>query len=410
MIHHFSTTPQSLFEHLETQFLKPRMDRKPVHYFCGNSLGLQPIMARHFINEVLNDWSELAVDGHFYATNRWYDYHKKLIPSLARLAGAEQEEVTAMGTLTGNLHLLMISFFKPHGKRTKILMEAGAFPSDQYMVESQLRFHGLDPDQHLIEVKPREGERILHTEDILKAIKDAGEELALVLFSGVQYLTGQVFDMEAITKAGHQAGAKVGLDLAHAMGNVPLKLHQWKVDFAAWCSYKYMNGGPGAIAGLYVHSQYANRPDLPRFAGWYGYVEETRFLMEKGFKPMPGAQGWQLSNENVMSMASLRSSLQLFDQVPLDWLEEQRKELNNHLSAVVGKYGDLSILTPAKRGAQLSIVVKNGKGKQLFQHLHQNKILGDWREPDVIRLTAAPMYNTHTDIESVDEALQKFFA
>jgi kynureninase len=410
MIHHFSTTPQSLFEHLQTQFLKPRMDRKPVHYFCGNSLGLQPIMARHYINEVLNDWSEMAVDGHFYALNRWYDYHKKLIPSLARLAGAEQQEVTVMGTLTGNLHLMMVSFYRPKGKRTKILMEAGAFPSDQYLVETQVRFHGLDPDVHIIEVQPREGERILHQEDILKAIREAGEELALVLFPGVQYLTGQVFELEEICKAGHQVGAMVGLDLAHAMGNIPLKLQTWGVDFAAWCSYKYLNGGPGAIAGIYVHEKFAEKLDLPRFGGWYGYDEETRFLMQKGFKPMPGAQGWQLSNENVMSMASLRSSLQLFDQVPLDWLEDQRKDLNKHLSQVVQKFSSLEILTPVRRGAQLSIVVKNGQGKALFKHLHQNRILGDWREPDVIRLTPAPMYNSHSEIELVDEAFKSFFS
>jgi kynureninase len=352
----------------------------------------------------------MAVDGHFYALNRWYDYHKKLIPSLARLAGAEQQEVTVMGTLTGNLHLMMVSFYRPKGKRTKILMEAGAFPSDQYLVETQVRFHGLDPDVHIIEVQPREGERILHQEDILKAIREAGEELALVLFPGVQYLTGQVFELEEICKAGHQVGAMVGLDLAHAMGNIPLKLHSWGVDFAAWCSYKYLNGGPGAIAGIYVHEKFAEKLDLPRFGGWYGYDEETRFLMQKGFKPMPGAQGWQLSNENVMSMASLRSSLQLFDQVPLDWLEDQRKDLNKHLSQVVQKFSSLEILTPVRRGAQLSIVVKNGQGKALFKHLHQNRILGDWREPDVIRLTPAPMYNSHSEIELVDEAFKSFFS
>ncbi len=409
MIHHLSTTPQSLFEQLETQFLKPRMDRKPVHYFCGNSLGLQPIMARHYVSEVLNDWSELAVDGHFYATNRWYDFHKQLIPSLARLAGANNSEVTVMGTLTGNLHLLMVSFFQPKGKRTKILMEAGAFPSDQYLVETQLKFHGLDPEKHLIEVQPREGERILHTEDIVKAITEAGDELALVLFSGVQYLTGQAFDLETITRAGHQVGAMVGLDLAHAMGNVGLKLHTWNVDFAAWCNYKYLNGGPGCIAGLYVHEKYANRPDMNRFGGWWGYDEETRFLMQKGFKPMSGAQGWQMSNENVLSMASLKASMQLFDQVPLDWLEEQRKELNQHLSLVVKKFPELQVITPKRRGAQLSISVKGGRGKELFQFLHHSKILGDWREPDTIRLTPAPMYNNHREIDRVEEALSQFF-
>lgn len=409
MIHHFSTTPQSLFEHLERQFLKPKMDRKPVHYFCGNSLGLQPIMARHHINEVLNDWSEMAVDGHFYAQNRWFDYHKLLVPGLARLTGAETNEVIPMGTLTANLHLLMVSFYQPKGKRTKIIMEAGAFPSDQYLVETQVRFHGLDPKKHIIEVGPRTGERIIKSEDIIQAIKDAGENLALVLFPGVQYLTGQLFDMEAITKAGHQVGAFVGFDLAHAIGNVALNLHQWKVDFAAWCSYKYLNAGPGAIAGLYVHENHCKNPNMPRFGGWYGHEEETRFLMEKGFKPIVGAQGWQLSNENILSMAALRSAIQLFDHVPLDWLEDHRKELNSHLERILKKYADLHVITPKKRGAQLSFSVKGGKGKALFQHLHKSRILGDWREPDIIRLTPAPMYNTHDEIDRVEEALNSFF-
>ncbi len=409
MVHHLSTTPQSLFEQLERQFLKPKMDRKSVHYFCGNSLGLQPIMARHYVSEVLNDWAELAVDGHFYASNRWYDYHKKLIPGLARLAGANVKEVTAMGTLTGNLHLLMVSFYQPKGKRTKVLMEAGAFPSDQYLVETQVRFHGLNPNDHIIEVKPREGERTIRHEDIIESIKKHGEEIAVVLFSGVQYLTGQAFEHEEIANAAHSVGAYIGFDLAHAMGNINLKLNQWNVDFAAWCNYKYLNAGPGSIAGLFVHEKHANRDDLPRFAGWWGYDEETRFLMEKGFKQMEGAQGWQLSNENVMSMASLRSSLELFDQVPMDWLFDQRKELNFHLEDVLSKFKELEIITPKKRGAQLSISVKNGKGKALFQHLHSQRILGDWREPDVIRLSAAPMYNTHNEIDEVERALSSFF-
>ena len=409
MIHHFSTTPQSLFEQLEKQFLKPRKDRQPVHYFCGNSLGLQPIMARHYVNEVLNDWAEMAVDGHFYAQHRWFDYHKMLTPGLARLVGASAEEVIPMGTLTANLHLLMVSFFKPKGKRTKILMEASAFPSDQYLVESQMRFHGLDPAEHIIEVAPRTGERSLRDEDILTAIKNTGEELALVLFPGVQYLSGQLFDMAAIAKATHQVGAVIGLDLAHAIGNVPLQLHQWKIDFAAWCNYKYLNAGPGAIAGLYVHETHARNPDIHRFAGWYGHDEASRFLMEKGFNPIKSAQGWQLSNENILSMAALRASLQLFDQVPLDWLAEQRKELNTHLQEVVFKFPDLQIITPKKRGAQLSISIQGGQGKTLFQHLQKHNILGDWREPDVIRLTPAPMYNTHQEIDFVEAAFRSFF-
>lgn len=388
--------------------MKPRMNRKPVHYFCGNSLGLQPIMARHYVNEALNDWAEMAVDGHFYARNRWFDYHKLLSPSLARLTGASTDEVTTMGTLTGNLHLLMVSFYRPEGKRTKIIMEAGAFPSDQYLVESQVRFHGLNPEEHIVEVSPRPGERVLHMEDIVKTIADHGETVSLVLFSGVQYLTGQLFDMKTIVEEGHRVGAKVGLDLAHAIGNVPLQLHSWGVDFAAWCTYKYLNGGPGSIAGLFVHENHGNNPDLPRFAGWWGYDEETRFLMKKGFKPMTGAQGWQLSNENILSMTSLRASLELFDLVPLDWLEDHRKELNIHLENVIRRFSDLKIVTPSSRGAQLSFSIGNGRGKELFQHLHQNHILGDWREPDIIRLTPAPMYNSHEEIDKVEIALQSF--
>lgn len=409
MIHHLSTTPQSLFDHMERQFMKPRMNRKPVHYFCGNSLGLQPIMARHYVNEVLNDWAEMAVDGHFYARNRWFDYHKLLTPALARLTGSEQSEVATMGSLTGNLHLLMVSFYQPKGKRTKILMEAGAFPSDQYMVESQVRFHGLNPDEHIVEVAPRQGERVLHMEDIVKAIQKEGDSLALVLFSGVQYLTGQLFDIETITQEGHKAGAFVGIDLAHAIGNVPLHLHRWQVDFAAWCTYKYLNGGPGSIGGLFVHEKHGQNSTLPRFAGWWGYEEDTRFLMQKGFKPIAGAQGWQLSNENILSMTSLRASLELFDQVPLDWLEEHRKELNSHLEKVIRKFSDLKVVTPKSRGAQLCFSVQNGRGKELFQHLHQSHILGDWREPDIIRLTPAPMYNTHKEIDRVEEAMTQFF-
>jgi kynureninase len=400
---------QNFFSDSPARFLHPRgKDGGPLHYFCGNSLGLQPIASKSAIEEVLADWAGMAVEGHFRAGRRWYDYPSLLSPALAALCGADSTEVRAMGTLTANLHLMMVSFFRPSGKRTKILMESGAFPSDQYAVETQLRFHGLDPEDHLIELSPRPGESWLHTEDILSAIEKHAEELSLVLFSGVQYLSGQVFDMSAIAAAAKKAGACVGFDLAHAIGNVPLRLHDWQVDFAVWCSYKYLNGGPGAVAGIFVHKEHAENNQLPRFAGWYGYDEQQRFLMEKGFKPAYGAQGWQLSNENILSMASLRAALEEFQRVDFNLLMARQKELVARMEEILLGFPDIQILTPISRGGQLSMRLRNGNTRMLLEHLRREDIVGDYREPGVVRLAVAPLYNSETDLAALESALASF--
>ena len=399
------------FQELQQAFHRPKdSSGKELHYFCGNSLGLQPLSSQAAIQEVLNDWANLAVDGHFKAERRWYDYPNLLKTGLARLCGALPEEVQAMGSLSSNLHLMMVSFFRPEGKRRKILMESGAFSSDQYVVESQLKFHGLNPLTDLIEVQPRAGEDFLRTEDIVKKIEENAGELALVLFSGVHYLTGQAFDMESISRAAQQAGAKVGFDLAHAIGNIRLNLHQWGADFAVWCSYKYLNGGPGATGGIFVHERYAADESLPRFAGWFGYDESLRFKMEKGFRPMYGAQGWQLSNENILSLAAIRSSLELFEKVSLEQLEQRREYLTERLQQILEPYESLKIITPPSRGAQISLQSKTGSIRPLFDFLHASGIIGDYREPGVIRLAVAPLYVREDDLTALEKGMKAFFS
>lgn len=401
---------QNLFIKIQNEFLRPVSDNgEALAYFCGNSLGLQPKGTSAAISEVLKDWAEMAVDGHFKAGRRWYDYPALLSPSLAKLCGAKETEVAAMGTLTGNLHLMLVSFFQPKGKRTKILMEAGAFPSDHYAVETQLKFHGLNPSENIIEVFPREGEECLQTEDILKAIHDHSEELSLVLFSGVHFLSGQAFDMKAITAAAHGIGAKAGFDLAHAIGNIRLELHQWNVDFAVWCSYKYLNGGPGSVAGIFVHERYASDNSLPRFGGWFGHDESRRFLLEKGFNPIPGARGWQLSNENILSLAAIRASLELFELVGPELLEKRRNSLNYKLQDVINQFPEMKTITPESRGAQISVKLLGGKEKALFTHLRDNGIVVDLREPNILRMTATPLYTTENEINKLEAALKTFF-
>ncbi len=399
------------FREMKDAFIHPlKPDGSLVHYFCGNSLGLQPISTRGAIEEVLEDWGSLAVGGHFKAKRRWYDYPKLLNNGLARLCGALPTEVQAMGSLSGNLHLMLVSFFRPEGRRKKILMEAGAFPSDQYAVESQLRFHGLDPEKDLIEVRPREGEFCLQTEDILRQIEENANDLALVLFSGVHYLSGQAFDMQAISRAARNAGARVGFDLAHAIGNIPLKLHEWQADFAVWCSYKYLNAGPGAVGGIFVHDRHAADTSLPRFAGWFGHDESRRFLMEKGFRPEYGAPGWQLSNENILSLAAIRASLAEFDKVSLDLLEKRREYLNGRMQKIIDRFEALETLTPAERGAQISVRFRNGSIRPLFEHLHSAGIVGDLREPDIMRLAVAALYTSDEDLNALERGLETFFS
>jgi len=400
--------------HFRSQFLFPKHNDKDFIYLCGNSLGLQPKVVGEVIKRQLDNWANYAVEGWFDGNEPWMFYHKELKNLMAPIVGALPSEVCPMNTLTVNLHLLMVSFYQPKGRRFKIIMEGGAFPSDQYAIESHVRFRGFDPKEAIVEVFPREGEEVLRTEDIVAQIKENRDEIALVLFGGINYYTGQWYDMEIITKAGHEIGALVGWDLAHAAGNVPVQLHDWDVDFACWCSYKYQNSGPGGISGIFVHEKHFNNTELNRFAGWWGYQENKRFKMEKGFVPEVGADGWQVSCTQVMPMALYHASLQIFEQAgfiePLrnksialtGYLESIINEVNKELGVVQYK-----IITPKEekdRGAQLSIIAQR-KGKQIFDGLMANHVLGDWREPDVIRLSAVPLYNSFEDVFLAGQAL-----
>lgn len=399
-------------------FFFPKVSGQEALYFCGNSLGLQPKSVKDYLNKELNNWAEMAVDGHFHGEDAWYHIRKKSKPALAEILGAQEHEVVAMNNLTVNLHLLMVTFYQPTKERYKILIEAGAFPSDQYMLESQVKWHGLDPDTTIIEIKPREGEHTLRTEDIVAEIKRHGKELALVNMAGLQYYSGQLFDMKAITKAAHEVGALAGFDLAHAVGNAPLSLHDWEVDFATWCSYKYLNSGPGNVSGIYIHEKYAERPDLPRFAGWWGHDEAQRFLMEKGFIPMFGADGWQLANSNVLALAAHQASLDIFHEAGIKNLRKKSELLTGYLEFLIreisGESGILEIITPenpSERGCQLSLLIHQG-GKAVFDEWYQHGVVGDWRNPNVIRLAPTPLYNSFMDVfrfaKILEQSLNKF--
>ena len=396
------------------EFHIPVINGKEAYYFTGNSLGCQPKRTRDFVEEEMQKWQDYGVEGHFVPKQKpWMHYHKVTKDALAKIVGAKPIEVVSMNNLSVNLHLLMVSFYKPTQTRYKIICEAGAFPSDQYMFETQLKYHDLDPDEALIELKPREGEYTLHLEDIVKTIEKTGDELALVLIGGLQYYTGQLFDMKSITQAGHKVGAKVGFDLAHGIGNAPLQLHDWDVDFATWCSYKYLNSGPGNVSGIFVHERFAHDTDLNRFAGWWGHDEGERFLMEKGFKPMPGADGWQLSNVNVLASAAHAASLEIFEGVGMNALRAKSLKLTAFLEFIIDElnkeYGGFEIITPRdpeQRGAQLSIFFhKNGKA--LFDYLVQNGVIGDWREPNVIRIAPVPLYNSFEDVYHFSRLLKE---
>jgi len=384
------------------RFYFPQIKGKDVIYFTGNSLGLQPKNAQDYVNEIMKDWRELAVEGHFYAEKPWWDYHERLAKPLAKIVGAKSSEISVMNTLTVNLHLLLVSFYRPTSKRFKIICEEKAFPSDQYMFKSQLRFHGIDPDEALIEIKKRDGEHFWRTEDITHKIKEVGEELALVLIGGVNYYNGQVFNMKKITQAGKEVGAFVGWDLAHAAGNVELHLHEWGVDFAAWCSYKYMNSGPGNVSGIFVHETFLNQKDIPRFEGWWGTKKETRFLMKPEFEPMDNADAWQISNSSVIAVAPYLASLMVFEEVGMDTLITKRKKIVAYLEFVLKSIaneveGSFEIITPLDRGCQLSVLL-HGEGKALFDYLIKNGVITDWREPNVIRLAPAPFYCSYEDM------------
>lgn len=396
-------------------FLIPKVQGKDSLYFCGNSLGLQPKVAREALGIELDDWEKYGVEGHFHGTNPWFHYHHFLKENTAKLVGAKPMEVVVMNNLTVNLHLMMMSFYRPTKERYKIIMEGGAFPSDMYAMESQAKLHGFTYEEAVVEVFPREGEHHLRTEDILRTIELEGDKVALVMFSGVQYYTGQYFDIENITKAAKKIGANCGWDLAHAAGNVHLKLNEWGVDFAVWCSYKYLNSGPGSVSGVFVHEKHANSPELVRCAGWWGHKEEVRFNMEKGFIPEEGAAGWQLSNAPVFSMAVHKASLEMFALVGMEKLAKKGQELNAFLEFVIKdseKNNDkleFEIITPAapERGCQLSLLTGTN-GKDLFDYLTKNGVIADWRNPNVIRLAPVPMYNTFMDLWEFGELLRNY--
>jgi kynureninase len=388
------------------RFFIPQHEGKDSVYFTGNSLGLQPKTTAQYVQQELDDWAKLGVEGHFQAKNPWMPYHEIFPKQLSKIVGCKVNEVVVMNQLTVNLHLLMVSFYRPTKERYKIICEAKAFPSDQYAFETQARYHGFNPADAVIEVSPREGEHTLRTEDILATIREHGDTTAVVLFGGINYYTGQLFDMKAITDAAHAVGAYAGFDLAHAAGNVELHLHEWKVDFACWCSYKYMNSGPGGVAGVYIHEKHVANNDLPRFAGWWGYKKETRFKMEKGFDPIPTAEGWQLSNAPVLSMAAHKASLDIFEEAGMEKLHAKRKELAAYLHFVLNDINSnqaekiLEIITPAnekERGCQVSMLMfKNGK--DIFNELTKQGVIADWREPNVIRIAPVPLYNSFEDI------------
>lgn len=393
----------------------PSFHEKPVVYFTGNSLGLQPKQTKSYIEQELNDWAKWGVEGHFHAINPWFSFHELLTEKVARIVGAKNKEVVVTHSLTTNLHLLMVSFYRPTAKRYKILCEGKAFPSDQYALESQAKFHGFDPKDAIVEIFPRTGEYLIREEDIYAKIQELGDSLALIMIGGVNYYTGQLFDMKTITEKGHAVGAVVGFDLAHAAGNVELYLHDWGVDFAAWCTYKYLNSSPGGVSGMFVHERHADNPDLPRFAGWWGHDKDVRFKMESGFRPMEGAEGWQLSNAPILGMAAHLAALDIFDEAGMQEISNKRNDLTGFLEFVIEDISrnsdkvNFEIITPnekTKRGAQLSILA-HGQGKSLFDKLSEEGVVADWREPNVIRIAPAPLYNSYEDVYRFGEALKK---
>lgn len=387
------------------QFYFPMMNGRETVYFTGNSLGLQPKKTQDYVLDELEDWATYGVEGHFHARKPWMPYHEQFAQPIAKIVGAKPEEVVVMNQLTVNLHLLMVSFYRPTKIRYKILCEAKAFPSDQYALESQVKFHDLNPDIAIIEVSPREGEVCIRHEDIISTIENNKDSLALIMIGGVNYYNGQVFDMKAITDAGHKAGALVGFDLAHAAGNIKLSLHDWDVDFACWCSYKYLNSGPGGVSGVFINHRHLNKPEIIRFAGWWGHDKSSRFKMEKGFIPIPTAEAWQLSNAPVLSMAAHKAAIDMFDETGMNALVTKTEKLTGYLEFIIDEINKtldqkLEIITPRdkkQRGCQLSIVA-HGRGKELFNQLMKEGVISDWREPNVIRCAPVPLYNSFEDV------------
>ena len=397
------------------RFHFPTFLNKKIIYFTGNSLGLQPISTKEYINQELEDWAKWGVEGHFHAKNPWMPYHEFLTDKAAAIVGAQSNEVVITHSLTTNLHLLMVSFYQPTSKKYKIICEKKAFPSDQYALQSQVKFHGFDPKNAIIEVSPRDGEHTIREEDIIQKIKEHGDSLSMVMIGGVNYFTGQVFPMKKITEAGHEVNAKVGFDLAHATGNIPLKLHEWNVDFAAWCGYKYLNSGPGGVSGLFIHEKHVQNTELKRFAGWWGHDKSDRFQMPDEFNPMKTAEAWQLSNAPVLSMAAHLASLDIFIEAGMANLRNKSEKLTSYQEFIIQDINkknpdfNLEIITPSnpeKRGCQLSIIA-HGKGKSLFDKLSKEGVVTDWREPNVIRIAPVPLYNSFEDAYLFGEILEK---
>ena len=404
---------KDLVKRFRDKFFIPQHNGKECIYFTGNSLGLQPKTISQYVQQELDDWAKLGVEGHFHAKNPWMPYHEIFPRQLSGIIGCLPQEVVVMNSLTVNLHLLMVTFYRPTKQRYKIICEAKTFPSDQYAFESQVRYHGFDPDDAIIEVKPREGEHTIRAEDIISTIKQSGNQTALVLFGGVNYYTGQYFDLKAITHAAHEVGAYAGFDLAHAAGNVELHLHDWNVDFACWCSYKYLNSGPGGVGGAYIHEKHVSNKNLSRFAGWWGYTKETRFNMEKGFQPIPTAEGWQLSNAPILSMAAHKASLDIFEQAGMQRLYAKSRMLSEYLLFIIDYFNSsagekiIEIITPRnekERGCQVSMLMLK-KGKEIFNELAKQGVIADWREPNVIRVAPVPLYNSFEEIYKFAEII-----
>lgn len=399
-----------------SKFHIPQVNQQDAIYLCGNSLGLQPKSVEGTIKIELEDWANLGVEGHVHARRPWLHYHEQFAAPLAKLTGAKETEVVAMNALTVNLHLLMASFYRPTSSRFRIICEEKAFPSDTYALQSQSKLHGLNPNDTIREIRPREGQAHITEEDVLQAIREEGDALAMVMIGGVNYYTGQVFDMKTITEAGHAVGAMVGFDLAHAIGNIKLNLHDWNVDFAAWCTYKYLNSGPGGVSGIYIHEKHASNPETFRLSGWWGHDKASRFLMEPDFIPIPTAESWQMSNAPVISMAAHKASLDIFDEAGIDRLIAKSKKLTGYLNEMLLEiqqmsvhYGLFSIITPEQRGCQLSLLFHRD-GKNVFNYLSKHGVIADWREPDVIRVAPIPLYNSFQDIYQFAKLIRDFKA
>lgn len=397
---------QDVLKSFRSKFFIPQHQGKDTIYFTGNSLGLQPKSTAAYIQQELNDWAQHGVEGHFHAKNPWLSYHEIFPSLLSKILGAKEEELVVMNQLTVNLHLLMVSFYQPTAQRYKIICEAKAFPSDQYALESQVKFHGLNYEDAVIEVSPKVGEHTIRLEDILATIEQHKDSVALVLFGGVNYYTGQVFDMKTIAAATHKVGAICGFDLAHAAGNIELHLHDWDVDFACWCSYKYLNSGPGGVSGVFIHEKHIANKSIKRFAGWWGYKKDTRFKMERGFEPIPTAEGWQLSNAPVLSMAAHKAALDIFYEAGMERIHMKRKLLAAYLHFVLSEINQqqtekiIEVITPTneeEHGCQVSMLMLKD-GKKIFDALMQQGVIADWREPNVIRVAPVPLYNSFEDI------------